>query len=52
MLAVGLKRLGQAAWGVKRDVHGVEQRQIAHLGTTVKVALRKDIFFLMTMIFD
>jgi len=41
-LAVGLKRLGQAAREVQRGVHGVEQRQIAQLGTTVKVALRKD----------
>ena len=41
-LAVGLKRLGQAALGVLRGVHGVEQRQIAQLGTAVKVALRKD----------
>jgi hypothetical protein len=36
---MGLKQLKQAA----RVVHGVEQRQIAQLGTTVKVALRKDI---------
>jgi hypothetical protein len=42
-LAVGLKRLGQAARGVQRGVHGFEQRQIAQLETTVKVALRKDI---------
>jgi hypothetical protein len=42
-LAVGLKELGQAARGVKRAVRGVEQRQIAQLGTTVKVALCKDI---------
>jgi hypothetical protein len=42
-LAVGLKRLGQAARGVQRGVHGVEQRQIAQLGTAFKVALRKDI---------
>jgi hypothetical protein len=40
-LAVGLKQLGQAARGVQRDVYGVEQRQIAQLGTTAKVALRK-----------
>ena len=51
-LAVGLKRLGQAARGVQRAVHGVEQRQIAHLGTTVKVALRKDILLLITMVLD
>jgi len=49
---VGLKRLGEAAWGVQRGVHGVEQRQIAHLGTTVKVALRKDILLLITMVLD
>jgi hypothetical protein len=42
-LAVGLKRLEQAARGVQRDVYGVEQRQIAQLGTTAKVALRKHI---------
>jgi hypothetical protein len=34
---------GQAARGVQRVVHGVEQRQIAQLATTVKVALRKNI---------
>jgi hypothetical protein len=28
---------------VDRVVHGVEQRQIAQLGTTVNVALRKDV---------
>jgi hypothetical protein len=38
---VGLKRLGQAAQGVQRAVRGVEQRQIAQLGTAVEVALRK-----------
>jgi hypothetical protein len=42
LLAVGLKRLGQAARGVQRGVHGVEQRHIMQLGTTVKVALPKD----------
>ena len=42
-LAVGLKQLGQAARVVQRVVHGVEQRQIAQLGTTVNVALRKDV---------
>ena len=40
---MGLKRLGQAAQGVQRAVRGVEQRQIAQLGTAVKVALRKNI---------
>jgi hypothetical protein len=40
-LAMGLKELGQAARLVQRAVHGVEQRQIAELGTTVNVALRK-----------
>jgi hypothetical protein len=40
---MGLKRLGQAARVVKRVVHGVEQRQIAQLGTTVNVALRKKV---------
>jgi hypothetical protein len=49
---VGLKRLGEAAWGVQRGVHGVEQRQRAHLGTTVKVALRKDLLLLITMVLD
>jgi len=43
LLAVGLKQLEQAARVVQRVVHGVEQRQIAQLGTTVKVALRKDV---------
>jgi hypothetical protein len=42
-LAVGLKMLGQAAWGVKRVVHSAEQRQIAQQGTTVDVALRKNV---------
>jgi hypothetical protein len=37
-----VKRLGQAARAVQRAVHGVEQRQIAQLGTTVNVALRND----------
>jgi hypothetical protein len=41
-LAVGLKQLGEAARLVQRVVHGAEQRQIAQLGTTVDVALRKD----------
>jgi hypothetical protein len=50
-LAVGLKRLGKAARGVQRGVYGVEQRQIAQLGTAVKVALRK-ILLLIAMVFD
>jgi hypothetical protein len=41
-LAVGLNRLWQAARLVQCVVRGVEQRQIAQLGTTVNVALRKD----------
>jgi hypothetical protein len=40
---MGLKQLGQAARVVQRVVHGVEQRQIAQLGTTVNVVLRKDV---------
>jgi molybdenum cofactor biosynthesis enzyme MoaA len=40
---VGLKQLGQAARVVERVVHGVEQRQIAQLRTTVNVVLRKDV---------
>ena len=40
-LAMGLKQLWQAAQVVQRVVHGVEQRQIAQLGTAVNVALRK-----------
>ena len=40
---MGLKKLGQAARVVQRVVHGVEQRQIAELGSTVNVALRKNI---------
>ena len=42
LLAMGMKQLGHAARVVKRVVHGVEQRQIAQLGTAVNVALRKD----------
>jgi hypothetical protein len=42
-LAMGLKKLGQAARVVQRAVHGVEQRQIAELGKTFDVALRKNI---------
>jgi hypothetical protein len=42
-LAMGIKQLGQAARVVQRVVHGVEQRQIAQLRTTVNVALRKDV---------
>jgi hypothetical protein len=40
---MGIKQLGQAARVVRHVVHGVEQRQIAQLGTTVNVALRKDV---------
>jgi hypothetical protein len=40
---MGLKQLGQAAQVVQHFVHGVEQWQIAQLGTTVNVALRKDV---------
>jgi hypothetical protein len=40
---MGLKQLGQAARVAQRVVHGVEERQIAQLGTTVNVALRKDV---------
>jgi hypothetical protein len=40
-LAMGLNQLGQAARMVQRVVHGVEQRQIAELGTAVNVALQK-----------
>jgi hypothetical protein len=42
-LAVGLKRLGHAARGAKRVIHGVEQRQITQQGKTANVALRKNI---------
>jgi hypothetical protein len=42
-LAMGLKKLGQATRVVQRGVHGVEQRQIAQLGTTPNVALRKNV---------
>jgi hypothetical protein len=41
-LAKDLKQLWQAARVVQRVVHGVEQRQLAQLGTTVNVALRKN----------
>jgi hypothetical protein len=50
-LAMGLKQLGQAARAVKLVVHGVEQRQISQLGTTVNVALRK-MLLLITIVFD
>ena len=40
---MGLKQLGQVARLIQRAVHGVEQRQIAELGTAVNVALRKNI---------
>jgi hypothetical protein len=40
---MGIKQLGQAVRVVQRVVHGVEQRQIAQLRTTVNVALRKDV---------
>jgi hypothetical protein len=40
---MGLKQIGQAARVVQRVVHGVEQRQIAQLGTAIHVALRKDV---------
>jgi hypothetical protein len=40
---MGLKQLGQAAGVVQRAIHGVEQRQIAQLGTTVNVALRRNV---------
>ena len=40
---MGLKQLGQAVRLDQRVVHGVEQRQIAELGTTVNVALRKNV---------
>jgi hypothetical protein len=42
-LAVVLKRLGQAARGVQRAVHCVEQRQIAQQGTAVNLVLSKRI---------
>jgi hypothetical protein len=38
-----LKQLGQAARVVQRAIHGVEQRQIAELGTAINVALRKNV---------
>jgi hypothetical protein len=40
---MGLKQLGQAARVVQRAVRGVEQRQIAQLGTTVIVALSENV---------
>ena len=40
---MGLKRLEQAALVVQRAVHDIEQRQIAQLGSTVNVALRKNV---------
>ena len=40
---MGLKKLGQAARVVQCVVHGVEQQQIAQLGTTANVALRKNV---------
>jgi hypothetical protein len=41
LIALGLKRLGQAARGFQRAVHGVEQRHISQQRTAVDVALRK-----------
>jgi hypothetical protein len=48
---MGLKKLGQAARVVQPAVHGVQQRQIAELGTTVNVALRK-MLLRITIVFD
>jgi hypothetical protein len=48
---MGLKQLWQAARVVQRVVHGVEQRKIAQIGTTVNVALRKNLR-LITIVFD
>jgi hypothetical protein len=42
-LAMSLKKLEQAARVVQRAVHGAEQRQIAVQGTTVNVALRRNV---------
>jgi hypothetical protein len=40
---MSLKQLGQAARVVQRVVHGVDQLQIAQLGTAVNEALRKNV---------
>jgi hypothetical protein len=40
---MGLKELWQAARVVQRAIHGVEQRQIAQLGTPVNVVQRKNV---------
>jgi hypothetical protein len=40
---MGLKQLWQAGRVVQRVVHGAEQRQMAQLGTTINVALRKNV---------
>jgi hypothetical protein len=48
---MGIKQLEQAARVVQRVVHGVEQRQIAQLRTTVNVALRKYVAAI-TIVFD
>jgi hypothetical protein len=40
---MALKQLGQAVRVVLRVIYGVEQRQIADLGSTVNVALRKNV---------
>ena len=48
---MGIKQLGQAARVVQRAAHGVKQRQIAQLGTTANVALRK-MLLLITIYFD
>ena len=42
-LAMGLKQLWQAARVSQRAVHGVEQRQIAELGSAVNETLRKNV---------
>jgi hypothetical protein len=40
---MGLKQLGKAARMAQFVIHGVEQRKIAQLGTTVNVALRNNV---------
>jgi hypothetical protein len=47
-LAVGFKRLG----GFNVAFMVLNKRQIAHIGATVKIALRKDKLLLITMVFD
>jgi hypothetical protein len=49
---MGLKQLRQAARMVLHVVHGVDQRRIAQLGTTVNEALCKDLLLITIFFID